>query len=88
MKRNVVMAAAICLLLSSCKKNYTCTCTYTITTYWENQVDEQYSYSTPVEVGRAKKKVAKSNCESHSSSQMIGDMEDGESQVWECKVSY
>ena len=87
MKRIILIAAAG-LLLVSCKKTYTCECTYNTTVYFKNQVDDQYTYSKVTDNGKAKTKVAEKHCKSLNGTVMLGNREDGEETTVSCVAAF
>ena len=86
MKKTMMLAAFAGLFLVSCKKDYTCECTTTVTTY-SNGVS---STSTPdvkdYQTGKMKKDEAETKCEKDNAESMTGDNQNGIKAVKTCDL--
>jgi hypothetical protein len=77
MKKTMMLAAFAGLFLVSCKKDYTCECTITSTTYVNGTATVGTPQVTDTDLGKMKKADAEDKCEKDNGDVMTGDTQNG-----------
>jgi hypothetical protein len=84
--KKILLVAAVAFALASCKKDYSCACTTTMTDYDNGVATVGATSSADVSVGKQKKKDAEDKCKAMSSEAMVGDTDFGIKSSTECKL--
>lgn len=82
----MIIVAVAGLTLVSCKKNYTCTCTYSSKAYDDGVVWSTSNLEFSESTGKKKKKDAEKECTEDNGTIMSGDKTWGTETTTDCKL--
>ena len=82
----LLVAAVVGLTMTSCKKDYTCECTFTGKIYQNGVETNGQTTTASTATGKMKKDDAKTKCEQSNGTIMSGTTQFGTSTTTDCKI--